>query len=111
VATGGFRPYHAEIQREVFVAEIKKQYPGKSADEIFQKVHGIMDGLAKKMDMKYESNASSKTGKVSKMGVTGSYAVKDGEVSIDLKFPMLIPGAMKQRVTEDIEKKLSSLFA
>jgi len=93
------------------VAEIKKQYPGKSAEEIFQKVHGIMDGIAKKMDMSYQSDPAAKTGKVSKMGVTGSYAVKEGEVSIDLKFPMLVPGAMKKKVTEDIERKLSSLFA
>ena len=52
-----------------------------------------------------------KTGKVSKMGVSGAYAVRDEEVTVDLKFPMLVPGSMRQRVQEDIERKLDSLFA
>jgi hypothetical protein len=93
------------------VAEIKWQYPGKSAAEIFTKVHAVMEGIAKKLDLNYESDANAKTGKVSKMGVTGAYSVREGEVSVDLKFPMLIPGSMKKRVQDDIEQKLSKLFA
>ena len=32
------------------------------------------------------------------------------EVTVDLKFPMLIPGSMRQKVQEDIERKLDGLF-
>ena len=44
------------------------------------------------------------------MGVSGAYVVQDGEVTVDLKFPMLVPGSMRQKVTADIERKLDELF-
>jgi hypothetical protein len=93
------------------MASINRKYPGKSADEIFQKVHQMMDGIAKKLSLSYEADPSGKTGKVSKMGVTGGYAVKEGEVAVNLEFPFLMPGAMKKKVQEDIERKLDGLFA
>jgi len=45
------------------------------------------------------------------MGISGSYAVQEGSVTVDLKFPMLIPGSMRQKVQDDIERKLDGLFA
>ena len=45
------------------------------------------------------------------MGISGSYLVRDGEVTVDLKFPMLVPGSMRQKVQDDIERKLDGLFA
>ena len=44
------------------------------------------------------------------MGITGSYLVQGEEVVVDLKFPMLIPGSMRSKVTADIERKLDTLF-
>jgi hypothetical protein len=32
-------------------------------------------------------------------------------VTVDLKFPMLIPGSMRQKVQDDITRKLDGLFA
>lgn len=93
------------------MAQIKRSYPGKSADEIYGKVDEVMQRIAQKLSLDYHKDGASKTGKVSKMGVTGSYLVKGDEVVVDLKFPMLVPGAMRQKVTEDIERKLDGLFA
>ena len=93
------------------MAKIQRKYPGKSAAEIFEKVDGLMEKLAAKMHLHYQKDAASRTGKVHKMGVTGQYVAHDGEVTVDLHFPMLIPGSMKKQVTEDIEKKLDGLFA
>jgi len=90
--------------------QIKKSYPGKSAGEIYTKVDEVMERLAHKLSLDYEKDGKARTGKVSKMGISGSYLVNDGEVTIDLKFPMLIPGSMRQKVQEDIERKLESLF-
>jgi hypothetical protein len=90
--------------------QIKKHYPGKTAHAIFLKVDTEMGRIAEKYALDYEKDDHKRTGKVSKMGVTGSYAVADGEVTVDLKFPMLVPGSMRQKVQEDIEKKLSGLF-
>jgi len=42
---------------------------------------------------------------------TGATCVWQGEVTVDLAFPMLIPGSLRKKVTEDIEQKLDQLFA
>jgi hypothetical protein len=91
--------------------QINKKYPGKNAGEIYEKVDEVMERLTTKMGLKYDKNPSGKTGKVSKMGISGTYLAKDGEVTIDLHFPMLIPGSMKKQVQEDIERRLDGLFA
>jgi len=91
--------------------QIKKSYPGKSAGDIYAKVDEMMERIAQKMSLDYHKDHAAKTGKVSKMGISGAYAVHDGGVTVDLKFPMLIPGSMRQKVQDDIERKLDGLFA
>jgi hypothetical protein len=90
--------------------QITKKYPGRSAGEIYSKVDEVMERLAEKLSLDYHRDHSARTGKVTKMGVSGSYAVREGEVTVDLKFPMLVPGSMRQKVQEDIERKLDGLF-
>jgi hypothetical protein len=91
--------------------QIKRTYPGKSAGEIYTKVDEVMERLAAKLSLDYHKDGTAKTGKVSKMGISGSYLVRDGEVTVDLKFPMLIPGSMRQKVQDDITRKLDGLFS
>jgi hypothetical protein len=93
------------------MAQIKREYPGKNAQQIFEKVDQVMERLTAKMGLKYEKNPDGKTGKVSKMGISGVYVAGDGHVVIDLHFPMLVPGSMKRQVQEDIERRLDGLFA
>jgi hypothetical protein len=93
------------------MAQFTKKYPGKTPDEIYAKVNEVMDRIAQKLSLDYDTNAGAKTGKVSKMGVSGSYEVKGEEVVVDLNFPFIMPGAMKKKVQEDIERKLDTLFA
>ncbi len=90
--------------------QIRKEFPGKSADEIYEKVDQVMERIAEKLSLDYRKDGSARTGKVSKMGVSGAYSVRDGEVTVDLRFPMLIPGPMRQKVQDDIERKLDGLF-
>jgi hypothetical protein len=91
--------------------QIKKTYPGKSSGEIYAKVDEVMERIAQKLSLDYHKDGKARTGKVSKLGISGSYVVADGEVTVDLKFPMLIPGSMRQKVQEDIERKLEGLFS
>lgn len=91
--------------------QIKKNYPGKSAGEIYSKVDEVMERIAEKLSLDYQRDGRAKTGKVSKLGISGAYLVRDGEVTVDLKFPMLVPGSMRQKVQDDIERKLDGLFA
>lgn len=90
---------------------IHRKYPGKTAVEIFEKVDEVMHRIAEKLSLQYEHNPAAKTGRVHKMGVTGTYEVHDEEVNVDLKFPMLVPGSMRKKVEEDINRKLDTLFA
>ena len=90
--------------------QIKRSYPGKSAGEIYAKVDVVMQRIAQKLSLDYKKDGKARTGKVSKLGISGAYLVSDGEVTVDLKFPMLIPGSMRQKVQEDIERKLDGLF-
>jgi hypothetical protein len=90
---------------------IKKNYPGKSAGEIYSKVDEVMERIAEKLSLDYQRDGRAKTGKVSKLGISGAYLVRDGEVTVDLKFPMLVPGSMRQKVQDDIERKLDGLFS
>ncbi len=92
------------------MAQIKRSYPGKSPDEIYGKVDEAMARIAQKLSLDYHRDQTARSGKVSKMGVTGSYAVRGDEVVVDLKFPMLVPGSRRQKVTEDIERRLDGLF-
>jgi hypothetical protein len=91
--------------------QIKRTYPGKSAGEIYAKVDEVMERIAQKMSLAYQKDGAARTGKVSKMGISGAYAVREGEVTVDLKFPMLVPGSMRQKVQDDIERKLDGLFS
>ncbi len=110
---GGGGPRSNSVRRPqpgVTMPQIKKTYPGKSAGEIYTKVDEVMERLAEKLALDYQKDGKARTGKVSKLGISGSYLVAEGEVTVDLKFPMLIPGSMRQKVQDDIERKLDGLF-
>jgi hypothetical protein len=92
------------------MAQIKRKYPGRKDAEIFQAVHEVMERIAVKMSLSYEKDDARRTGKVSKMGISGVYLVKGEEVVVEMKYPMLIPGSMRQKVEEDIERRLDGLF-
>ena len=89
---------------------INKKYPGRNAQEIYEAVHKVMERLTAKMGLHYDTDAASRAGTVSKMGIKGDYLAREGEVTVDLKFPMLIPGPLKKQVQEDIERRLDKLF-
>ena len=91
--------------------QIKRSYPGKSAGEIYEKVDAVMERIAQKLSLHYQKDGKARTGKVSKLGISGAYLVSEGEVTVDLKFPMILPGSMKKSVEEAILKRLDSLFA
>ncbi len=93
------------------MSQITRKYPGRSAAEIFERVDVVMAQVSERLSLDYRKDGSARSGKVSKLGISGSYQVRDGEVVVDLKFPMLIPGSMRQKVEEDIQRRLDGLFA
>jgi hypothetical protein len=90
---------------------IRRTFAGRSEGEIFERVHDLMSHLAERFSLDYRKDDAARSGRVSKMGVTGTYQVRGEEVVVDLKFPMLVPSSMRQKVEEDIERKLDALFS
>ena len=92
------------------MSRIARAYPGKSADEIYQRVHVVMAQIAEALSLDYRTDGAARSGSVSRMGISGGYQVSEGEVVVEVKYPMLIPGAMRRRVERTIETRLDALF-
>jgi hypothetical protein len=90
---------------------IRRRYAGHTDPEIYEKVDGVMERLAGEMGLAYETDAAARTGKVAKMGINGRYVVEAGEVTVELSYPMLLPGSLRKRVEEKIASHLQNLFA
>jgi hypothetical protein len=90
---------------------IHRRFPGKSAQEIYARVDDVMERIAAELSLDYRTDEASRTGTVGRMGITGTYAVGEGEVKVELKFPMLIPGTLRRKVEDRIGEKLDGLFA
>jgi hypothetical protein len=92
------------------MARITRKFAGRKDDEIFEKVHEVMERIAEEFKLDYRQDQALRSGEVSKMGIKGTFAVKSGEVVVEMKYPMLIPGSMRAKVEDHIERKLDSLF-
>ncbi|HET6439640.1 MAG TPA: polyhydroxyalkanoic acid system family protein [Anaeromyxobacter sp.] len=92
------------------MAAIERKYPGKTDAEIFTRVDQVMVDIARRHALDYRKDAAARTGAVAKLGATGSYAVRDGRVTVELKYPLLVPGSLRRKVEQDIERKLDELF-
>jgi hypothetical protein len=90
--------------------QFSRKYPGRSDEEIYSRVDETMAQMAQKHSLAYHKDDTGKSGKVSKMGIAGTYHVRDGQVTVDLKFPIIVPGSMKKTVEDAIAKRLDHLF-
>ena len=79
--------------------------PGGSSSGL--QSYGDQAGISKGADFTdFGTGAYSLTGLA-----TGTYTVREGEVTVDLEFPMLIPGSLRRKVEQRIGEKLDGLFA
>jgi len=90
---------------------INRKYPGKTAVELATAVDSVMEKMARTHGLTYRRDGAGKGGQVGKMGVTGTWTAADGEVVVELKYPMLIPGSVRKEVEGLIEQRLDGLFA
>ena len=91
-------------------ATIHRSFPGRTADEIYEKVDQAMEDIAQQFSLHYHRDGDKRAGKVSKMGVHGVYSVHNEAVTVELKFPMMVPHSMRQKVQVKIEQHLDRLF-
>jgi hypothetical protein len=90
---------------------ISRKFDGQKDEVIFEKVHTVMEKIAEEFKLDYRQDGAKRTGEVSKMGITGKFSVSSGEVVVDMKYPMLVPGSMRQKIEGHIERKLDGLFS
>ncbi len=93
------------------MARITRRFSGRDDDEIFDRVHEIMERIAQEFSLDYRQDGKLLQGQVSKMGITGKFSVRASEVVVDMKYPILVPGSMRAKIEDHIERKLDSLFA
>lgn len=88
----------------------ERSYPGKTPQEIHGATRKIIDGIAGQYSLKHESDAARLEGKVSRTGVSGRYQVAGEKLTLDLDFSMLVPGAIRKRVVDEVRGRLDKLF-
>jgi hypothetical protein len=93
------------------MARITRKFTGRDDDQIFDKVHEVMEKIAQEFSLDYRQDGKLRQGEVSKMGITGKFSVRSSEVVVDMKYPMLVPGSMRAKIEDHIERKLDALFA
>ena len=90
---------------------IARKFDGRNDDEIFDRVHEAMERIAQEFSLDYRQDGKLRQGEVSKMGITGKFSVRASEVVVEMKYPMLVPGSMRSKIEDHIERKLDGLFA
>jgi hypothetical protein len=93
------------------MARISRKFTGRNDDEIFDRVHEVMEKIAQEFSLDYRQDGKLRQGEVAKMGITGKFSVRSSEVVVDMKYPMLVPGSMRAKIEDHIERKLDALFA
>jgi hypothetical protein len=88
----------------------ERSYSGKSPQEIFEATRKTIDEIAGRYSLDHKTDAGKLTGKVSRLGVNGGYQVAGEKLSLELEFGMLIPGAIRKRVADEVQGKLERLF-
>jgi hypothetical protein len=89
---------------------IHRKFPGRSAEEIYSRVDEVMERIAAEMSLDYRTDEAKRTGAVGRMGIRGTYAVREGEVTVELHYPVLVPGTLRRKVEDHIGEKLDGLF-
>jgi hypothetical protein len=89
----------------------ERSYSGKSPSEVYQATKSVIERLSGKYGLEHRANDASLSGTVKRMGVDGSYRAPGDKVVIELSYGFLIPGALRQKVQEEVTRQLDGLFA
>jgi hypothetical protein len=88
----------------------ERSYPGKQPQEIFEATRKTIEDIASRYSLKHDVDAARLSGKVARTGVSGSYQAAGEKISLELDFGMLVPGAIRKRVADEVQAKLEKLF-
>jgi hypothetical protein len=89
----------------------ERSYAGKSPTEIYQATKKVIENLAGKYGLQHRGDDAALGGSVSRMGVDGTYKATGEKMVIELSYGFLIPGALRQKVQDEVTRQLDGLFA
>jgi len=88
----------------------ERSYAGKSPSEIYQATKALIGRLAGKYGLEHQPDDAALSGTVKRMGVDGSYHAAGDKMVIELSYGFLVPGALRQKVQDEVTRQLEGLF-
>lgn len=92
--------------------KMEKRFPGHADREIYQRlVTGLAD-VAKQYALKLDTDDEALQGRIHRLGaVDVKFAVAQEALSATLDFGMLIPKSIRQKIKDELDRRLDDLFA
>ncbi len=90
--------------------KIERTYPGKTAQDIFAKLQDKLQDVANRYSLKVESDARSCSGRVHRTGADVKYKILGEKLDVSLDFSFIVPGAIRQKVKDELSARLDKLF-
>lgn len=90
--------------------KMERRFPGHGEREIFDKLVVRLTEIATHYGLKVESDPQSLSGRVHRTGANVKFDVKGDALHMLFDFGMLIPKPIRERVKDEIGKRLETLF-
>jgi hypothetical protein len=91
--------------------KIERTFPGRTSQEIFDRLLVRLGDVAQRYSLKVESDPRSCSGRVHRTGADVRFKIAGERLDVNLDFSFIVPGAIRQRVKEELSSRLDGLFA
>lgn len=88
---------------------IEKTFPNREGDELFSEVKNALDPYVKKYSLAERVDQDNKRIQVKKTGFEGNLQVEGDKVSLSLDYSPLMPGPVKQKITQGVVSALDEI--
>jgi hypothetical protein len=90
--------------------KIDRRFPGRGSKDIYERLLARVSEVASRYALKVESDPQRLTGRVHRPGADVKFNVLGEELHVDLDFSFIVPGALRQRVKDELASRLDTLF-
>lgn len=91
--------------------KLQRSFPGHADTEIFDRLVSGLGEVAREYGLKLDADPAKRKGRVHRMGaIDVKFEVAGDRLDADLDFGMLIPRSIREKVKEELGRRLDSLF-